>query len=272
MRETILITGNKGFIGSYIEKTLSKQYNTVGLSRANGSDITDYTSLKHRESNIDIIIHAAALASDDYETSFQTNVIGTLNLCKYAKENGIKRFMLISSIFALEENDNEYFNSYGKTKKTSEEIATAYCKENDIDLTILRLAQVYDDARLAQKGQAMLYYFIDTIQAEDKITLFGRSNPLRNYIHIDYLCGIIEEILIEKKIGTWNIIEERNHTITEIAYMLFDVLQKQPNISRLMEKPNIPSVHIPTENRYNSETLSSISLIDGMKRILNYDK
>ena len=122
MTETILITGNGGFIGSYIEKTLSDRYNTVGLSRAEGYDITDFNSLKKIETKIDIIIHAAAIASDDYETSFQTNVVGTLNLCKYAKENGIKRFILLSSIFAFDENDNGYFNSYGKTKKISEEV------------------------------------------------------------------------------------------------------------------------------------------------------
>jgi len=270
--ETILITGNGGFIGSYIEKTLSNRYNAIGLSRADGYDIKDLNSLKKIESKIDIIIHAAAIASDDYETSFQTNVVGTLNLCKYAKENGIKRFILISTIFALEENDNGYFNSYGKTKKTSEEVAAAFCKENNINLTILRLAQVYDDARLAQSGQAMLYYFIDTIHTQGRITLFGRSNPLRNYIHIDYLCGIIEEILTEKKVGTWNIIEEKSHTITEIAYLIFDVLQKQPNISLLPEKADIPSVHIPYEDNYSSDMHSPIPLIDGIKRILNYDK
>ncbi len=272
MTKTILITGNGGFIGSYIEKTLSDRYNTVGLSRRDSFDITDYSSLKKRESKIDIIIHAAAIASDEYETSFQTNVVGTLNLCKYAKENGIKRFILLSTIFAFDQKDNGYFNSYGKTKKMSEEVAAAYCQENGIDLTVLRLAQVYDDARLAQTGQAMLYYFIDTIQTQSQITLFGRGNPLRNYIHVDYLCGIVKEVIEEEKVGTWNILEEKSHTITEIAYMLFDILHKQPNISRLLEKPNIPSVHIPYENQYSSDTLSPISLIDGIKRILNHDK
>ena len=269
---TILITGNRGFIGSYIEKTLNNNYKTIGLSRADGSDITDYHSLKKSESKIDVIIHTAAIASDDYETSFQTNVIGTLNLCKYAKEHGIKRFILLSSIFAFDEKDNGYFNSYGKTKKTSEEVATAYCQENGIDLTILRLAQVYDDARLAQSGQAMLYYFVDTIHTQGKITLFGNTNPLRNYIHIDYLCDVVTEVIKKNQIGTWNIIEKKSHTITEIAYILFDVLQKQPQIFRLSEKPNIPSVHIPYDNIYQSNTLTSISLTDGIKRILNHDK
>jgi nucleoside-diphosphate-sugar epimerase len=266
-----MITGNRGFIGSYLEKTLGNGYNTVGISRGDGSDITDYNSLKKRENKIDVIVHAAAIASDDYETSFQTNVVGTLNLCKYAKENGIKRFILLSTIFAFDQKDNGYFNSYGKTKKTSEEVAAAYCKENGIDLTILRLAQVYDDARLAQNGQVMLYYFIDTIQTQSQITLFGRSNPLRNYIHIDYLCDIVKEVIEEEKVGIWNIVEEKSHTITEIAYMLFDILHKQPNISCLLEKPNIPTVHIPYENRYSSDQFSSIPLTEGIKRILNHD-
>ena len=272
MTKTILITGNRGFIGSYIEKTLSDCYNTVGLSRRDGSDITDYSSINKNESKIDIIIHTAAIASDDYETAFQTNVIGTLNLCKYAKENGIKRFILLSTIFAFDQSDNGYFNSYGKTKKTSEEVAAAYCHENGIDLTILRLAQVYDDARLAQSGQAMLYYFIDTIQSQGNITLFGKTNPLRNYIHIDYLCGVVNEVIEENKVGNWNVVEAKDHTITEIAYMLFDILQKQPSINNLPEKSDIPSVHIPKKDQYKSDKLTPISLIEGMKRILNYDK
>ena len=261
-----------GFIGSYIEKTLRDRYNTVGLSRRNGSDLTDYSSINTRESKIDIIIHAAAIASDDYETSFQTNVVGTLNLCKYAKKNRIKRFILLSSIFAIDQNDNGYFNAYGKTKKMSEEVASAYCQENGIDLTILRLAQVYDDARLAQSGQAMLYYFIDTIQSQGNITLFGKKNPLRNYIHIDYLCEVLNEVIEEKKVGNWNVVESTNHTITEITYMLFNILNKQPSIDIVSEKPDIPSVHIPSEDQYKSDKLTSISLIEGMKRILNYEK
>ncbi len=272
MKEQVLITGNRGFIGSYIEKTLSEKYETIGLSRLDGYDIRDFNSLKKLDKKVDIIIHAAAVASNDYEIAFQNNIVGTLNICKYAKDNGVKRVVLISTIFAIDECDNGYFNSYGKTKKISEELAEAYCNENNIELTILRLAQVYDDARLAKKGQAMLYYFIDNIEGQSQINLFGQSNPLRNYIHIDYLCAVINEVLEEKKVGTWNIVEDKNHTISEIAYMLFDILEKKPNITFLVEKPNIPSVHIPKVNIYKSDTISSIPLIQGMKRILNYDK
>ncbi len=270
--KTVLLTGNRGFIGSYLEKKLTEYCTVIGASRSDGIDITDFDSLQKLEAGIDTILHTAAIASNDYEASFQSNVIGTLNLCKYAKEKGIKRFILISSIFACDEEDNGYFNSYGQTKKMSEDVAKAYCKEHGIALTILRLAQVYDAARLAQAGQTMLYYFVDTIRQKGSITLFGRSNPLRNYIYIDYLCEVVSEVIKEEKVGTWNVVEEKNHTITEIAYMLFELLQKKPDITTLVEKPNIPSVHIPDMHRYSSNTIASISLKEGLKRILNNDK
>ncbi len=270
--KSVLITGNKGFIGSYIETSLQGKYTTLGFNRENGFDLTDFNTFQKPERTIDTIIHTAAIASNDYEASFNSNVTGTLNICKYAKKHGIKRIILLSSIFALDEKDNGYFNSYGQTKKLSEELASAYCKEHQIELTILRLAQVYDDARLAIKGQAMLYYFVDTINNEEKITLFGKKNPLRNYIHIDYLCHVVNEVMAEQKIGIWNVTEEQNHTIAEIAYMLFDIVNKQPNISRLSDKAVIPSVHIPQQDIYESKNISPISLYEGLKRILNYEQ
>ena len=271
MHKRVLITGNQGFIGSYLKNSLQDSYEIVGFNRAMGSDITDYASLKKPEKEIEVIIHTAAIASNDYETSFNSNVIGTLNICRYAKEHGIKRIILLSSIFALDAEDNEYFNSYGQTKKLSEEVALSYCQEHEIKLCILRLAQVYDDARIAIKGQAMLYYFVDTIKNEGKITLFGNKNPLRNYIHIDYLCDVVGEVLTQKQTGTWNIIEEQSHTIAEIAYMIFALLEKKPDINRLIQKPAIASVHIPRTDIYHSNTISPICLFEGLKRILNYE-
>jgi nucleoside-diphosphate-sugar epimerase len=270
--KNILITGNNGFVGTYVEQTLNQKFNTIGVSRSAGYDISDYSSLDKIKSDTDVIVHIAAMIDDDYESLFQANVIGTLNLCKYAKVHGVKHFVLISSLSVFDQPTNEYFNNYAKTKKASEDVAIAYCTENNIDLTILRLSQVYDDARLGQNTQAMLYYFIDTIQTKGKIRLFGRTNPLRNYVHIEYVCDVIKEVIDEKKVGTWNIIEEKNHTITEIAYMIFDIFQKQPGIEYLTDKPNIPSVHIPNEEQYYSEKISNISLKKGLQRIINYDK
>ena len=268
----LLITGDTGFIGSYLKKRLTSDYEVEGVSRRDGIDITDMESLERLQSVPDVIIHGAALATDDYEAAYEANVTGTLNICRYAKIRGVKKMVLLSTIFAADHPENGYYNSYGQTKRIAEEVAEAYCKAHRIELTVLRLAQVYDDARLAQKGQAMLYYFVDTISKEGKISLFGRSNPLRNYIHIEYLCSVIEEIILSDVRGLWYVTEEKSHTIAEIAYMLFGLYRQYPDITWLTEKPDIPTVYIPQKQRYQSDNIPSIPLEEGLQRIINYER
>jgi len=271
LKETILITGNNGFIGSYIRDDLKERYTCVGISRSENIDITSYLDMQKLDIEPDIIIHAAAVLSNDVEEAFQVNVIGTLNICKYAKEKNVRHLILISSLSIYERAENEYFNVYGRTKKQSEEIANAYCIENNIKLTILRLSQVYDDKGLAKQSQGMLYYFIDTIKNSQKISIFGNKNPLRNYIHIDYLTQVIHDVVKKGKGGTYNVREDKSHTITEIAYIIFDLLKITPNIIVLRDKLDIGSVFIPEENRYISN-IEPISLRNGIQRILNYEK
>ena len=271
MKETILITGNKGFIGSYINNYLKEIYNCFGISRSQNVNISCYEDFQCLDVNPDIIIHTAAALSNDVEETFEVNVIGTLNICKYAKEKNVQRLILISSLSVYERTENEYFNIYGRTKKQSEEIAEAYCAENNIELTILRLSQVYDDRGIAKANQGMLYYFIDTIKNSHEIAIFGNKNPLRNYIHIDYLTKTIQDVIEKGNSGTYNIMEDKNHTITEIAYMIFDLLKINPTINFLEDKPDIGSVYIPMENQYISD-IESIPLREGIKRILNHDK
>jgi len=272
LKKTILITGANGFIGGYIKNIFSEKYNIIALSREKGFDITHMDSLMTIEKDIDILIHTAAVTSNNYSIAFENNVIGTYNLCKFAKEKKIKHFILISTLSVYNEKDNEYYDNYGKTKKNSEEVAYNFCQENGIKLTILRLAQVYDDKRVAIKNQAMLYGFIDRIQKEHKIKIFGTKNPLRNYIHIDYVCNVIKEVVLEEKIGLWNVIENKSHTISEIAYMIFDALKQKPKIFYDENHPDIHSVHIPSEKIYDSKQFCSIPLQEGIKRILIENK
>jgi len=271
LKKTILITGSKGFIGSYLIRSLQNTYHCFGVSRSDNADITHYESLKALDVTPDIIIHAAASLGSDVEEAFSINVMGTLNICKYAKEKGAKHLILISSLSVYEREENEYFNIYGRTKKQSEEIAEAYCKEHGIALTILRLSQVYDDRGLAKKSQGMLYYFIETIQKEQKISIFGKKNPLRNYIHIDYLTAVVQDVIVRCNTGIYNIIEEKDHTISEIAYMIFDLLSYKPTLIFLEDKPDIGQVYIPHDKHYQSD-IQPISLKEGIQRIIHYDR
>ena len=188
----ILITGGNGFLGSRILEELQKENNCKSISRKNNVDIKDYESFNNIDFEPEIIIHSAANLSDDLEECFLSNISGMFNICKYSKEKNVKHLILISSISIFNNIENGYFNNYGFSKKQAEDIAIRYCQENNIKLTILRCSQIYDERQNARKSQGMLYYFIDTIKEKREINIFGKKNPIRNYIFVEDVVNIIK--------------------------------------------------------------------------------
>jgi nucleoside-diphosphate-sugar epimerase len=267
----LLVTGSTGFIGNYIIKYFSKKYQCYGISRANGTDISNYISLSSLSFNPKIIIHAAASLSNDIDKAVQSNVVGTLNICKFAKEKKVKQLILISSISIYNHANNQFYNNYAMTKKQAEEVAIVYCKENNINLTILRLSQVYDSNRNAYKSQKMLYDFIDLIQSNNCLQIYGDKNPIRNYIHVRDVLKILYEVIHKQIYGTYNIINPISHTITEIGYMIFKVCSLKPNILFLKDKTEIPSIYVPKDHLYNLNDEYTL-LLDGMKEIIDNEK
>ncbi len=267
----LLITGSTGFIGSYADEYLKDKYNCLGISRKDSIDISNYATLLNVKFDPNIIVHIAASLNNNIDDCFATNVLGTFNICKFAKEKKVKQIILISSISIFNNIENGYYNNYAISKKQSEEVAQAYCKEHNIKLTILRLSQVYDTKGYARKNQGMLYNFIDTIKTNKSISIYGNKNPIRNYTHIKDVLKIINEVLVNNTIGNFNVINQKNHTIEEIAYIIFELYNLHPNISYLKEENDILPIYIPSENIYELEN-GYISLKDGIKEIIDHDK
>lgn len=118
----ILVTGGTGFIGSYIIKNLIEKGHAVRAIRRSGKlpffissevlnkaewvegDVLDVVSLNDVMNGIDAVIHCAAVVSfskKEREKMYQVNVEGTANVVNAAIDNGVKRFLHISSVAAL---------------------------------------------------------------------------------------------------------------------------------------------------------------------------
>ena len=125
MSKKILITGGTGFLGSYIiAELLRSNYQVRAIRRsrqlpsylppgvANGvewveGDVLDVISLEDAMQGIDTVIHSAAVVSfspSDRARMMQVNVDGTANVVNMALENGISRFVYISSVAAVGRN------------------------------------------------------------------------------------------------------------------------------------------------------------------------
>lgn len=267
----ILIAGGNGFLGSRTLEELQKENNCKSISRKNNVDIEDYESFSNIDFEPEIIIHSAASLNDDIEEGFLSNTLGTFNICKYSKEKNVKHLILISSISIFNNIENRYFNNYGFSKKQAEDIAIRYCQENNIKLTILRCSQIYDERQNARKSQGMLYYFIDTIKEKNEINIFGKKNPIRNYIFVQDVINILKDSIENKIFGIYNIINPKSHTIIEIAYSIFDILNIKPTIHYLEEKDDILSIYVPSDSFYpNYKNYLDLKL--GIKKIIHYEK
>ena len=113
-----LITGHKGFIGSYVFDHFSKKYDCIGIDKKEGNDLID-CELPH----FDVVIHLAAVASVQLsKTNPQAYWINNVDVSKRLFDHATKIGARI--LYASSSSVNTwYLNPYGTTKKAMEYIA-----------------------------------------------------------------------------------------------------------------------------------------------------
>ena len=184
-KETILITGANGFIGSHIaEKFVHEGQHVICLVREESDlsnikhlnielrygDIRNVEGLQEQLEGIDFIIHNAAYVKDwgDWKTFEEINIKGTLNILQACLDNGIKNIIMTGSISSYGEenstkvkNENDEFNShypysldrvfpckmnyYRDSKAIATKVAVKFAENKNINLTILEPVWVYGE-------------------------------------------------------------------------------------------------------------------------------
>src|SRR5687768_13956562 len=95
----IAVTGAGGFVGrALVQRLREARYEVVALSRASGTDYSDPASLQRALAGAQAVVHLAAVAHKRGKVDFSDNERVTAALCKAAREAGVQRFVLMSSI------------------------------------------------------------------------------------------------------------------------------------------------------------------------------
>ncbi|NQY94662.1 MAG: NAD-dependent epimerase/dehydratase family protein, partial [Campylobacteraceae bacterium] len=123
----IVVTGCRGFIGSYFIGKYSKDYNIKVFSFRNDSlenlILTNTSTILH----LSALVHQMGGASkEEYE---RINISQTLDLAKKAKENGVRHFIFMSTVKVYGEETSDIYteesscipeDNYGKSKLKAE--------------------------------------------------------------------------------------------------------------------------------------------------------
>jgi nucleoside-diphosphate-sugar epimerase len=211
----ILVTGATGFLGRHLIPILADKYpKLTALVRENSdvrqlkelgvrlyyADLSKGSLIKDVPEGVDIILHLAALMSDKdhlpYAEFRKVNVEGTLNLLKFAGSS-IRQFILVSTVGVYGATTSQGFDEdapYGKrlskyerSKAEAEEAALGFCRRRNLNLTILRIGQLY--------GPGMKYGWPQVLRniEEGRMYLLGRAD---NLLHLTYVSDAVKGILL----------------------------------------------------------------------------
>ncbi|OGM29335.1 hypothetical protein A2630_01965 [Candidatus Woesebacteria bacterium RIFCSPHIGHO2_01_FULL_44_10] len=138
----ILVTGIKGFIGSYVVAYLTKKgYNAVGINE----DIRDIEALRPYFKDADLVIHAAGKVKKGIpnpEIYHTINVLGTKNVTDLCLEYGCKLIHLGSA--ATTAGGDITVRKYVESKQESQKIVEDYALHKGLKAVVLRLCVIYN--------------------------------------------------------------------------------------------------------------------------------
>jgi UDP-glucose 4,6-dehydratase len=270
----ILITGGCGFIGSNFLNYLVPKYTNTRFfnidklyycakeSNVKIQDYHNYNFIKGdindqnfiayilKQFKIDIIIHFAAQSHVDnsFNSSLdftKDNIMGTHTLLECSKEyNKLKLFLHISTdeVYGevllnhpgcLEETRLNPTNPYAATKAAAEMLVKSYYHSYKLPTIMTRSNNVYGPNQYPEK---VIPKFILQLSNNQKMTIHGKGDTRRNFIHTDDVSRAIEIIINNGSIGdVYNIGTCQEFTVIEIAEKILNRLKPNEKIEDWIE-------------------------------------
>lgn len=243
----IFITGTESFVGKELIKELDKlDYDLFGCDNGKISDKRFINADIRSEdlgdkinSNIDIIIHLAALSSDplckgNEYSCFDINVMGTLNMMRFAMEKNCQKFIFASSEWVYENIDNDHYlnedtiinpvrlkSEYALSKLVSEINIKQKYDTNFCEVAILRFGIIYGSRKI---GTAIESIF-SKIYNDEELSI-GSSDTGRCFIHVDDIVqGIISSINLNG-FNVLNIVGDEFITLADIIEVCDKIVKK----------------------------------------------
>jgi UDP-glucose 4-epimerase len=243
MKTKVLITGGLGFIGYNLVKRLleTSEYEITVIDNLTSDssdinnkhegvnyiidDINNINNEEYQNVSYDLIFHLAALARiqpsfEDPVSYFQSNVLGTVNICELARRCGAKIMYAASSSAEA----GPKLNPYAFTKYTGEEILKMYAELYDISTVCARFFNVYGDRHPTEGTYATIIGIFErqSLNAES-LTITGDGEQRRDFTHVYDICDGLICLSKDKHRGEiYNLGTGTNYSINEIAAMFSD--------------------------------------------------
>ena len=262
----ILVTGGAGFIGSNFIRYMVDKYSEFEIinfdaltycgnlenlrdieNKDNYSfvkgDIRDKDTVDDLVRKSDYVINFAAethvdRSIDDPEIFIKSNVLGTQVLLNAAKENGIEKFIQISTDevygtlgsegYFTEDTPLQPNSPYSASKAGGDLITRAFGETYGLPINITRCSNNYGPYQFPEK---LIPLMISNALENKKLPLYGDGKNVRDWLHVRDHCAAIDLVLQEGKTGeVYNVGGNNEKQNIEIVKLILDELGKDESL------------------------------------------
>ncbi|MDP6386296.1 MAG: SDR family oxidoreductase, partial [Planctomycetota bacterium] len=256
-RQTALITGGAGFLGSHLcERFLAEGWNVICMDnlitgdlanvkalstdpafRFEERDVTEYIDVP---GELDAILHFASPASpiDYLELPIQTLKVGSLGTHKVlglARAKGA-RFLLASTSECygdplVHPQSEDYWGNvnpvgprgvYDEAKRFAEAMTMAYHRYHGVATRIVRIFNTYGPRMRLNDGRALPAFMSQALKG-NPLTVFGDGGQTRSFCFMDDLVEGIWRLLNSEEVFPVNIGNPAEMTILEFAQKVIEL-------------------------------------------------
>jgi UDP-glucose 4-epimerase len=271
----VLVTGGAGFIGSHVVDRLVTEGHSVwvldNLSSGNldnirghissGSvqfiegDIRDVAVVKNSLKGIDAVVHLAAFISvplsiKNPNLTFDINLLGTLNLLRLSINQGVDRFVFISScsvcgdpkeLPVTEQTPTNPISPYAESKLLGERYCLGFSERGLLQSVILRFFNVYGPRQKMDDYSGVIMRFMDRGRQNLPLTIYGDGLQTRDFVNVKDIASAVYAGIGSKSVGEiFNVASGQPTTIAALARTVIELTGK--SLKLCYEKPRVGDI------------------------------
>lgn len=306
MRETILVTGGAGFLGSHLcERLVAENKDVLCVDNFFSSDkenirhLIDNPFFEFKRHDVTFplfvevgqIYNLACPASpihyqhDPVQTT-KTSVHGAINMLGLAKRVNAKIFQASTSevygdpeVHPQKEDYWGHVNPIGRRscydegKRCAETLFFDYRRQHELQIKVARIFNTYGPRMHLQDGRVVSNFIVQALKG-DAITIYGDGSQTRSFCYVDDMIEGFVRLMCsgDEVVGPFNLGNPGEFSILELAEKIISLTNSSSEIVREPLPSDDPQQRKPDITQANEvlDWQPKVSLDEGLTRTIDY--